>query len=117
MASKLITPSVSFKLDDSEKIRLEKLRNRLKLHRWGKIQRTYTLCPDENVANKIKALKTTDPVKHEEKYSFWDNRYSDFDMNWMKIRNVTSNIIEGHLMATGKLRIPNLGMMSQHCHR
>ena len=66
MASKLITPSVSFKLDDSEKIRLEKLRNRLKLHRWEKIQRKYTLCPDEDVANKIKALETTDPVKHEE---------------------------------------------------
>ena len=73
MASSKKTPAIKFKLDDSEKIRLEKLRNRLKLHHWEKIQRTYHLVPDNDVASKIEALKTTDPIKYEEKHSIWED--------------------------------------------
>ena len=115
MASSVKTPGIKFRLDDSEKIRLEKLRNRLKLHHWEKIQRTYHLVPDNDVASKIEALKTTDPIKYEEKHSFWEDRYSDFGLHWKKIRNNDTNVIEGHLMACGNLRIPNLGEMSEGC--
>ena len=103
MSANTDNPTVSFKLDDSKKTRLEKLRSRLKLHHWGKIERTYFLTADEEVAKKIEELKISDPTKYDEKWSNWTDRFTDFDMEWMKIRNTKTNIIEGHLMAKGRL--------------
>ena len=115
MSANTDNPTVSFKLDDSEKTRLEKLRSRLKLHHWEKIERTYFLTADEEVAKKIGELKISDPAKYDEKYSDWTNRFSDFDMEWVKIRNTTTNIIEAHLMAKGRLRMDHLGGLSKGC--
>ena len=36
-------------------------------------------------------------------------------MEWKKIRNVTTNVIEGHLMATGRPRLDNLGRIGLGC--
>ena len=72
------------RLDDSERIRLEKLRNKLLLSDWSKISPTYELHPDVDVAKKIQELEVSDPVKHDEMYSDWSNRFSDLTVQWQK---------------------------------
>ena len=103
------TPSVTIKLDDSEIMRLEKLRNRLQLSHWTKIQKQYALLPDEGVAKTITDMKTTDPVAHDIKFSSWTNRYSDFSTEWRKKKNPDTGEIEGHLVAVGRPRLNHLG--------
>ena len=51
------TPRVMFLLDNSELIRLNKLRAVLKLAHWGKIGGVYELEIDETVAKSIKTLE------------------------------------------------------------
>ena len=103
------TPTVKFILDDSEILRLKKLRNRLQLSHWSEIKREYVLHPDEGVARNIMDLQTTDPVAYDVKYSTWDKRYSDFVPEWRKKKNADTGEMEGHLLAVGKPRINNLG--------
>ena len=109
------TPRISFQLDDSEKTRLEKLRSELKLHHWDRIERSYDLTADEAVAKTIEALKVSDPNKYDEKHAVWDNRFTDFDLKWVKKKDEISNTVQAHLMAEGKLRIKHLGEMSRGC--
>ena len=71
------TPSVSIKLDDSEIMRLEKLRSRLKLSHWTKIGRKHDLKADDDVAKMIKDMKINDSVVYDDMYADWSNRYSD----------------------------------------
>ena len=115
MSATVNTPTVIVRLDDSERIRLEKLRNRLKLNHWSKISPSYQLYPDVDVAKKIQDLEVSDPVKHDEKYSYWSNRYSDLDMQWQKTRDPTTSIIYGTLVASGKMRFRGLGQISSGC--
>ena len=107
------TPTVTFTLDDSEILRLKKLRNRLQLSHWSDIKREYVLYPDEGVAKNLGALHTTDPVAYDVKYSTWDKRYSDFVTEWRKKKNPDTGEIEGHLLAVGIPRIENLGEISK----
>ena len=107
------TPTVNFTLDDSEILRLKKLRNRLQLSHWSDIKREYELHPDESVAKNLRDLLTTDPVTYDVKYSIWDKRYSDFVTEWRKKKNPDTGEIEGHLLAVGIPRIENLGEISK----
>ena len=109
------TPSVSVKLDDSEIMRLEKLRSRLKLSHWARIGKKYVLKADDGVAKTIRDMKTNNTVEHDNKYANWTNRYSDFNMEWKKLRNATTGEIEGHLVATGRPRLDNLGRIGDGC--
>ena len=109
------TPTVSFKLDDSELMRLEKLRSRLKLSHWERIKKRYLLEADDGVAKTNGDLETNNPVEYDDKYANWSNRYSDFSMKWTKIRNVNTNVIEGHLIATGRPRLEHLGKIGLGC--
>ena len=84
------TPTVTFTLDDGELKRLQKVRTRLKLTEWSKIQEGYNIVEDEAVAKKMTALKTTNPLLFEEKYAFWPNRYTDFDVHWEKMKDEAS---------------------------
>ena len=111
----MVTPRVSFKLDDSEIMRLEKLRSRLKLSHWGRIKKSYLLEADDVVAKTIMDLEANDPVEYDDKYATWSNRYSDFSMKWAKIRNRNTHVIEGHLLATGRPRLENLGKIGLGC--
>ena len=110
------TPTVTFKLDYSEKLRLERLRNRLKLSGWEKIQERYTLVGDEKIAEKIENLKTTNNIEHEQKYAVWSNRFTDFEMEWKQIKNPATNTVEGQLRAVGCMRVENLGLISAGCY-
>ena len=107
------TPTVNFTLDDSEILRLKKLRNRLQLSHWSDIKREYELYPDESVAKNLRDLLATDPVTYDVKYSTWDKRYSDFVTEWRKKKNPDTGEIEGHLLAVGIPRIENLGEISK----
>ena len=107
------TPSVRFTLDDSETMRLEKLRAHLKLAHWVRIGKEFELQADDAVAKSIKAVETTDPVAYDEQYAPWFNRYSDFKMSWVKTRNEETNDIEGQLIATGRPRIEHLGKIGE----
>ena len=109
------TPRVLFILDNSEIIRLSKLRAVLKLAHWGKIGGTYELQVDETVAKSIKSLETNDPVAYDKQYAPWLNRYTDFKLSWVKSKDPDTHEIMGHLMATGKPRIANLGKIGQGC--
>ena len=109
------TPTAHVDLDDSELTSLEKLRIRLRLTHWSKITRKNKLEEDEDVAKMIRETLISDAVKHDEMYSEWDNRYSDFLMTWKRILNPTSGKVEGHLMATDKPRFKNLGNISNGC--
>ena len=57
------TPQVFFTLDNSEIMRLSKLRATLKLSHWSKIEGEYELEASETVEKSIKALELTDPVE------------------------------------------------------
>ena len=107
------TPVVKFRLDDSEQMRLEKVRSRLKLTEWTKIQEEYTLAEDRGVAKKMSALKTTNPLLFEDKYAFWSNRYTDFDVHWEKTRDDINQVVKAQLVATGRLRIDHLGKLAE----
>ena len=107
------TPTVNFTLDDSEILRLKKLRNRLQLSHWSDIKKEYELHPDESVAKNLRDLLATDPVTYDVKYSTWDKRYSDFVTEWRKKKNSDTGEIEGHLLAVGIPRIKNLGEISK----
>ena len=109
------TPSVKFTLDDSEMTRLEQLRAHLKLAHWVRIGDEFELKPDDTVAKTINALKTQDPVAYDKQHAPWQNRYSDLKMSWVKKRDDKTNEIQGHLMASGNLRIKNLGEIGQGC--
>ena len=107
------TPEVTFTLDDGELMRLEKVRSRLKLTEWTKIQEEYTLAEDRGVAKKMSALKTTNPLLFEEKYAFWSNRYTDFDVHWEKTKDEVSQTVKARLVATGRLKIHHLGNLAE----
>ena len=107
------TPSVKFKLDDSERLRLEKVRSRLQLTDWDRIKKEYTLAPDAGVAKKISALATTNPILHDEKYGLWSNRFTDFDVHWEKTRDDATQVVKGQLVATGKMRLEHLGKLGE----
>ena len=109
------TPSVSIDLDDSEMMRLEKLRSRLKLTHWTKIERKNNLKADDDVAKMIEDMKTNDTVVHDDMYADWSNRYSDFTMDWKRIKSATTGEIEGHLVAMGRPRFSNLGRIGKGC--
>ena len=81
------TPRVTFTLDNSEIMRLSKLRATLKLAHWSKIGGTYELEVNENVAKSIRSLELTDQVAYEKRYSSWFNRYSDFQLSWTKSKH------------------------------
>ena len=107
------TPSVKFKLDDSERLRLEKVRSRLQLTDWDRIKKEYTLAPDAGVAKKLSALATNNPILHDEKYGLWSNRFTDFDVHWEKARDGATQVVKGQLVATGKMRLEHLGQLSE----
>ena len=113
--SKGQTPRVFFTLDKSEILRLSKLRETLKLSHWNKIGGEYELEVSETVEREIKALKLTDPIEHDKKYSPWANRYTDFKLSWTKTKDPVTHEIIGNLLASGAPRINNLGMIGQGC--
>ena len=115
MAGAVQTPEVSFMLDDSEAMRLEKLRAELKLAHWDRIGEKFDLVADDTVAKFIKTVETTDPVKYDAQYAPWLNRYSDFTMKWEKTRNKETNEVEGQLVAVGRPRIKHLGKIGEGC--
>ena len=107
------TPTVTIELDDSEIMRLGRLRNRLQLSHWSRILKEYNLHPDESVAKTIEDMKAADPVAHDIKFSSWTNRYSDFPTEWRKKKNGDTGEIEGHLVAIGRPRLEGLGDISK----
>ena len=113
--SKGQTPRVFFTLDKSEILRLSKLRETLKLSHWTKIGGEYELVESETVERELKALKLTDPMEYDKKYSPWDNRYTDYKLSWIKTKDPVSHQIIGHLLATGAPRIKDLGMIGEGC--
>ena len=114
MSGAVDTPAVTVKLDDSEKIRFEKLRNQLSLTEWTKIRSIYDIYADEDAAKKIRELKISDPVLHDELFSNWENRFSDLSVHWQKKRD-NDGVLYGSLIATGRLRFPGLGNISEGC--
>ena len=108
-ATEELTPRVWFTLDDSEIMRLVKLRSQNKLSHWTRIEADLEMKPDETVAKSITALVTADPMAYDNQYANWSNRYSDFKVSWVKARNEKTNVIEGRLIATGRPRFKNLG--------
>ena len=102
------------KLDDSERIRFEKLRNKLLLTEWTKIKSIYDIYPDEDAAKKIRELKISDPVLHDELFSDWTSRFSDLSVHWQKKRD-NDGILYGSLIASGRLRFAGLGNISEGC--
>ena len=109
------TPQVFFTLDNSEIMRLSKLRATLKLSHWTKIEGEYELEVSETVEKSIKALELTDPVEFDKRYAKWFNRYTDFTLSWTKSKHPDTHEIIGHLMATGAPRIENLGKIGEGC--
>ena len=109
------TPRVFFTLDNSEIMRLSKLRATLKLAHWTKIGGEYEMEVNETVAKSIKSLELTDQVAYENRYAPWFNRYTDFKLSWTKSKHPDTHEILGHLMATGKPRIENLGKIGDGC--
>ena len=114
MSGAVDTPAVTVKLDDSERIRFEKLRNKLLLTEWTKIKSIYDIYPDEDAAKKIRELKISDPVLHDELFSDWENRFSDLSVHWQKKRD-NDGILYGSLIASGRLRFEGLGNISEGC--
>ena len=114
MSAAVDTPAVTVRLDDSERIRFEKLRNKLLLSDWTKIKPTYELHPDEDAAKKIRDLKISDPVLHDELFSDWENRFSDLSVHWQKKRD-NDGVLYGSLIAAGRLRFKGLGNISEGC--
>ena len=113
--SKGQTPQVFFTIDNSELLRLNKLRETLKLSHWSKVGGEYELVVSETVEREIKALKLIDPMEHDKRYSPWANRYTDFKLSWTKTKDPVTHQIIGHLLATGAPRIKNLGMIGVGC--
>ena len=113
MAEAVQTPTVSFTLDDSEAMRLEKLRAELKLAHWTRIEQKLDLVADDAVAKSIKAVEIADPVKYDAQYAPWLNRYTDFEMKWFKTKSADTNEIEGQLVGMGRPRINHLGKIGE----
>jgi hypothetical protein len=59
------------------------------------------------------ALKTTNPLLFEEKYAFWPNRYTDFDVHWEKMKDESSQSMKARLVATGRLKVDHLGNLAE----
>ena len=75
--------------------------------------------------SKILELEISDPVKHDELYSDWTNRFSDLTVQWKKIRNNDDGFVYGALVATGRMRfkgpefgyrVPYLGQKTKPGH-
>lgn len=106
---------MTVKIDDSERTRLERTRNKLLLNHWTKIKPSYVIEQNLEVAKKIQELEHLDPVLHDEKYSDWQSRYSDLTMEWQKKRDPDTGIIYGILVASGRMRFKGLGLISKGC--
>ena len=70
---------------------------------------------DADVAKMIGDMEINDAVMHDEMYSDWANRYTDFTMAWKRIQNPTTGVVEGHLVAMGRPRFQHLGKIGDGC--